>query len=130
MGRSKGYPKRYHAGRLEVNMIGWIYKQEPIMFNRLVSRLAALPTWTRLMSFNKPQKKNQAEIDWGNVVVILQIHHVQSISERTFDQEATLFSMIMGWCMEPSIESYMKIDILKVIISQKLIPLTGSNWHK
>jgi len=29
------------------NIIGWIYKQEPIMFNRLASRLAALPTWTR-----------------------------------------------------------------------------------
>jgi len=29
------------------NMIDWIYKQEPIMFNRLASRLAALPTWTR-----------------------------------------------------------------------------------
>jgi len=26
------------------NMIGGIYKQEPIMFNRLASRLAALPT--------------------------------------------------------------------------------------
>jgi len=29
------------------NTIGWIYKQKPIMFNRLTSRLAALPTWTR-----------------------------------------------------------------------------------
>jgi len=29
------------------NMIGWIYKQEPITFNWLASRLAALPTWTR-----------------------------------------------------------------------------------
>jgi len=26
------------------NMIGWIYEQEPITFNRLESRLAALPT--------------------------------------------------------------------------------------
>jgi len=29
------------------NIIGWIYKQEPIMFNRLANRLAALPIWTR-----------------------------------------------------------------------------------
>jgi len=26
------------------NTIGWIYRQEPIMFTRLASRLAALPT--------------------------------------------------------------------------------------
>jgi len=31
------------------NIIGWIYKQESIMFNRLASRLAALPTWTWLL---------------------------------------------------------------------------------
>jgi len=31
----------------QFNIIGWIYKQEPIIFNRLASRLAALPTWTR-----------------------------------------------------------------------------------
>jgi len=31
-------------------MIGWIYKQEPIMFNRLASRLATLPTWTRSLA--------------------------------------------------------------------------------
>jgi len=30
-----------------INIIGWIYKQEPIMFNRLASRLDALPIWTR-----------------------------------------------------------------------------------
>jgi len=27
------------------NIIGWIYEQEPIMFNRLASKLAALLTW-------------------------------------------------------------------------------------
>jgi len=35
------------------NIIGWIYKQEPIMFNRLASRLAALLTRTRPLAAEK-----------------------------------------------------------------------------
>jgi len=32
-----------------------------------------------------PRKKNQAKIDRGNVITMLQVHHVQSISEGIFD---------------------------------------------
>jgi len=45
---------------------------------------------TKIMSFNKHQK-NQTEIDRENVVAMLQVHHVQSISEGIFDARSALF---------------------------------------
>jgi len=44
-------------------MIGWIYKQEPIIFNRLANRLAALPTWTRPL-IGSISKNQSCSIDW------------------------------------------------------------------
>jgi len=40
-----------------LNITGWIYKQEPIMFNRLANKLAALPTWTRPLIHQRTQVK-------------------------------------------------------------------------
>jgi len=46
------------------NMIGWIYKQEPIMFNRLASRLAALPTWTRPLAALSRESSLVSALRW------------------------------------------------------------------
>jgi len=59
------------------NTIGWIYKQESIMFNRLASRLAALSTRTRKM-----------------ILAVLCAGHIASTKKNHGEEDLSIFKQL------------------------------------